>query len=123
MPCAIMSKPPCCAHGPVWPKPEMEATTSRGLAARSASHPKPARARAPGRKFSTSTSARAISFHSTDLSASALRSSATERLLRFHSAKGCERPSTKGGMRRASSPSGRSTLITSAPRSPSIIVQ
>ena len=123
MPCAIMSKPPRCAQGPVCPKPEMDATTSRGLAVCSASQPKPARARAPGRKFSTSTSARATSFHSTALPASSLRSSATERLLRFHSAKGCERPSTKGGMRRASSPSGRSTLMISAPRSPSIIVQ
>ena len=31
MPCAIWSKPGRVAYGPVWPKPEMLAYTSRGL--------------------------------------------------------------------------------------------
>ena len=38
-------------------------------------------------------------------SVAALRSSTMLRLLRFHSMKGAPSPSTKGGMRRASSPS------------------
>ena len=54
----------------------------------------------------------------------ALRSSTTQRLLRFQIMNGALSPLTKGGMPRAESPvPGCSTLITSAPWSASIIAQ
>ena len=47
--------------GPVWPKPVTRASTSRGFAAESSSQPSPQRSSVPGRKFSSTTSARSAS--------------------------------------------------------------
>src|SRR2546425_2304162 len=78
----------------------------------------------PGRKFSTSTSLFTASLRTSASPSGALRLSATLRLLRFTAMKYVASPPTNGGQRRVSSPlPGSSTLMTSAPISPSIIVQ
>jgi hypothetical protein len=72
--------------------------------------------------FSIKISAPSTSSSSFALPSPLLRSSTTDRLLRFQTMKDALSLSMKGGMRRASSPpSGRSTLTTSAPWSASII--
>src|SRR3954469_24521411 len=78
----------------------------------------------PGRRFSTSTSARCASRRSTSLPRGAFRSRASERLLRFSRTNPDDSPSMNGAMVRTwSPPSGFSILITSAPRSASCSVQ
>src|SRR5262249_29718178 len=77
----------------------------------------------PGRKFSSTTSAPSTRSQKTARSVSALRSSVSPRLLRFHSMKGADSPSMKGGAPRIESPCGLSILMTSAPRSPSCMPQ
>jgi len=76
---------------------------------------KPSRAITPGRKLSTRTSALASNSSSVALSATCFKFSAMLRLLRFHIMNGTLSPARNGGVRRTSSPSGGSTLITSAP--------
>ena len=68
--CPRPPAPPCRtrvapATGPVCPKPDTDAYTSRGLRAESASQPSPSRSITPGRKFSISTSARSARATST----------------------------------------------------------
>ena len=78
-----------------------------------------------GRKFSTITSAEPASSRARPRSCSSVRSSTTLCLLRLTDWKYVARPcaSNGGPQLRVSSPvPGRSTLITSAPRSASIIV-
>src|SRR5688572_2086434 len=73
----------------------------------------------PGRKFSRTTSAerqRSVAFFT---SVGFLRSKTTERLFLFSEAKFSEKPARCGGQFRIPSPSGDSTLITSAPMSAS----
>src|SRR6266849_4528931 len=78
----------------------------------------------PGRRFSTSTSDRCASLRKTSLPRGALRSSASERLLRFSRMKLEDSPSMNGPLARVwSPPSGFSILTTSAPRSASCSVQ
>src|SRR5437762_94466 len=71
----------------------------------------PRRFATPGRKPSTTTSARSTSFSTTALASAFLRSTAMLRLFRF-SVSNCT-----GTYERPGSPRGGSTLITSAPRS------
>src|SRR5919204_5246388 len=84
----------------------------------------PRRAAPPGRKFSSTTSARAQSSSTSSRPSGCLRSIATLRLLRLTARKYAASPPANGGPHaRVSSPSpGRSTLTTSAPRSASTIV-
>src|SRR6476469_784514 len=90
--------------------------------------PRPSRSSTPVRKFSTSTSARSTRPTRTALSASSLRSSAIDSLLRLVQRKYVDwrasgSPTNGGPQPRVSSPlPGASTLITRAPRSPSIWV-
>ncbi len=79
----IMSYAGRCAAGPVAPNPLMAAYTRRALSAVRRSGGKPSRASVPGRKFSTSTSARRISPASAARPASCFRSSTTDRLPQF----------------------------------------
>ena len=89
------------------------------------SSPKPSRnlSRAPGRKFSITTSVRATSRSRISRARASCRSSVRLRLFRFTVAcmneTGAVGPGSIGGTRRASSPLGCSTLMTSAPRSAS----
>ena len=70
------------------------------------------------------TSARAASRWATAAPSGSFRSIAIDRLLRFTWRKYADSSPANGGPhRRVPSPSGRSTLTTSAPRSPSIMVQ
>src|SRR6266850_2628204 len=97
----------------------------RGFRRETASYPKPSFSSTPGRKFSTSTSARSTSFQSTSCPPGDLRSSPMLRLLRLIDRKYVLIPLTNGGPQSlVSSPrGGGSTLTTVAPMSPSIIVQ
>ena len=96
IPCTTASYAGRCAHGPVCPKPLTEQYTSRGLRSSSCSGPRPRRSMTPGRKFSTSTSARAASSAATARSAGSFRSRATDSLPRLTRAKYSERPSRNG---------------------------
>src|SRR5688500_4594589 len=106
----------------------MDSTTSRGLRSISDSTPSPRRSSTPVRKFSTSTSARSTSRSNASRSPSSLRSRAIDSLLRLVERKYVDwrasgSPTNGGPQPRVSSPCpGASTLITRAPRSPSIIV-
>ena len=96
-----------------------------GLAVATSAYPRPKRAIVPGARFSTSTSADVASSKASVRSAGSPRSSHTERLLRLTDWKYVDVPSSAcgGPQDLVSSPrGGRSTLMTSAPRSPSIIV-
>ena len=78
----------------------------------------------PGLKLSMTTSATAAIDLKVARSPDDLRSSATERLFRFHSMNGALSPPVNGGVRRMSSPPpGFSTLTTSAPWSARTIAQ
>ena len=88
-----------------------------GLAALTAAYPMPCRSATPGKKFSMSTSARQASSNATRRPSGCPRSTAMPRLLRFTDANAALIPLPR--MARKSSPRpGRSSLITSAPRSP-----
>ena len=102
----------------------MRQWTRRGLASRRVSYPRPHASRSPGRKFSTITSERAARRARIARPSSVSRSSTTDRLLRLTARKyTASSPANGGPQRRVSSPvPGRSTLITSAPRSARIIV-
>ena len=75
------------ASGPVSPKPEIEQQISRGYLRRSSAIGKPSLATAPGLRFCTNTSARAIIAASSDLSAALVRSSTTDSLPRLSQTK------------------------------------
>src|SRR5690349_13877820 len=78
----------------------------------------------PGRKFSTTTSAAASRRRRISCPSGALRSRVRLFLLRLTDRKYVASPCTNGGQPRVSSPlPGSSTLMTSAPMSPSDIVQ
>ena len=103
-------------------------TTRRGLSSWSRSTVKPRRSSTPTRKFSSSTSERRTSAASTSASSGSLRSRTIDSLLRFADMKYVESswwpvdaPAHGGPQARVSSPVALSTLITRAPRSPSII--
>ena len=118
---AIEANPARCAYGPVCPKPVTRTITSFGFRARRTSGPKPRRSKMPGRKFSTNTCASSSSDSKSAESASSLRSSAMVRLLRFtifHHSPVPSRGSRHAILRSESPVSGRSTLMTSAPKSP-----
>src|SRR5216684_742265 len=110
--------------GPASPKPLIASRTRRGLSSASRSSPSPSRSITPGRKFSTSTSAQRTSASTNARSPGSFRSMATLRLPRLTDRKyvlSAPSPAgTNGGPQcLVSSPApGRSTLITSAPRSP-----
>src|SRR5215469_10665836 len=94
-----------------------------GEAARTASSPTPRRSATPGRKFCTKTSAPAARRSNACLPAVVFRSSTTDRLLRLLFRNDAVNPARRLlPARVASPPSGASTLITSAPWSPRIIV-
>src|SRR4029450_8471649 len=78
----------------------------------------------PGRKFSSRTSLFFASLRRTSRPSGAFRFRVMLFLLRFTDMKYVDSPPTNGGQLRVSSPlPGSSTLITSAPMSPSIIAQ
>src|SRR5262245_33403923 len=97
---------------------------SRGFFFLSASKPKPSRSMVPGRKFSSTTSARAMSPWRMAWPSGAFRFNVRLFLLRFTDMKYVASPPANGGQPRVSSPlPGSSILITSAPMSPSAIAQ
>ena len=76
----------------------------------------------PGRNCSSTTSARSASFKNMSRPSGCLRSMAIDFLLRLTWRKAALWLAIRGGLQRVGSPvRGSSTLITSAPRSPSII--
>jgi hypothetical protein len=85
--CMVRSKPPSPERGPCWPNAEIEQYTSFGFSDLKSPWPRPRRSMTPGRLFSITTSAERISALARALSAGSLRSSVTERLLRFRDAK------------------------------------
>src|SRR5207249_1059764 len=90
----------------------------------SARYPKPSLSIVPGRKFSSSTSLFFASLPRISRPSGALRFKVMLFLLRFTDMKYVDSPPTNGGQLRVSSPlPGSSTLITSAPMSPSIMAQ
>src|SRR4051794_19338468 len=105
------------------PKPLISQWITPGFVRATVSWSSPRRARAPGRRFATTTSAPSHSRRASSSSRGSSRSSTTERLLRFavwwYDARPCA--STGGFQRRVSSPCGDSILTTSAPRSPSVM--
>ena len=66
MPWAIRSNPPWPLYGPVPPNPEIEQYTRLGLRADSSEKLRPSLSMTPGRKFSTTTSARSTNLLKTD---------------------------------------------------------
>ncbi len=121
----IRSKPPRAASGPVWPNPEIDAYTSRGLSACRWPGPRPARSSDPGRAFSTNTSLARASVRTSPVPPGAVRSIAMLRLPVFSEANRPLRlPTVTAPWARYGSPPGSpSTLITSAPSASSTIVQ
>ncbi len=87
--------------------------------AASCAKPMPSRSGTPGRKLCTSTSASRTRRSSTAWSASFFRSSTMPHLLRFTPRKARLSASSVEGYLRRLSPTGGSTLITSAPWSAS----
>ena len=115
-------KPGLCAAGPVCPKPLMRSMISFGLAACRASQPKPQRSRVPGLKFSISTSASSASARTAAWPSGKRRSSATLRLLRDCTSHHTLVPSRNSRhWRSGSPPCTGSILITSAPKSASVL--
>ena len=102
--------------GTFCPKDEIDTNTSDGLRARKAAAPILSRSITPARKPSSTTSAVSTRPRNCSSPDALLRSSATERLLRLNAA------NSPAKRRDGSPPSGRSTRITSAPRSASSIV-
>src|SRR5436190_10258116 len=97
---------------------------SRGLIADACAYPKPSSARLPGRKFSMRTSALSMSCLSAAAPSGVFKSMATLFLLRLSARKKLPSPPMYGAHARVSSPCcGSSIFSTSAPMSPSIIVQ
>src|SRR6478752_844787 len=116
----IAPKPGSCARGPVWPNPETCTSTSPVFAAPSVAWSMPQRSSVPGLKFSITTSTCAVRSRTSARPGSVRRSTATDRLLRAIAGHQRLRPSTVTPHPRIGSPvPGGSTLITSAPRSPS----
>ena len=117
---AMDANPGRDAYGPSWPKPETRTMTSLGLRFNKSSGARPSLSSVPGRKFSTRTCASSSSLRNSARSSSFLKSSAMLRLLRltsFHHRPSPSRGSRQAIPRRESPVSGRSTLMTSAPKS------
>src|SRR5919201_228480 len=97
----------------------------RGLRARTSSGPSPSRSARPGRRLCRNTSDRAATRWSASRPSGARRLSASDRLPALAARKRTPTPSANGGphARVSSPPSGRSTLITSAPSAPRISAQ
>src|SRR5919201_937856 len=97
----------------------------RGLRARTSSGPSPSRSARPGRRLCRNTSDRAATRRSASRPSGARRLSASDRLPALAARKRTPTPSANGGphARVSSPPSGRSTLITSAPSAPRISAQ
>src|SRR5712692_9812602 len=95
-----------------------------GLIPRTASYPRPMRSSAPARKLSTMTSASRARASTMSTASGAFRFRLRLRLLRLKERNWVLSPCQKGVQERVSSPrSGSSILMTSAPMSPSIMVQ
>ncbi len=108
---------------PSSPKPDMAQYTRRGLSACSSCQPMPSRSAVPGRKFSTNTSHCVARWRAAFCPSSVLRSSTMLRLLRFRlSVYSVSPPRRVSPVLRMLSPSGGSTLMISAPMSPSSMV-
>src|SRR4051812_36281763 len=88
----------------------------RGLCFCSSAYEKPSLSRAPGRKFSVSTSALFSIFRTSSFPSGRCRSTARLFLFRLNTGK---KPAPAASRRRVLSPTSGSTLITSAPRSAS----
>ncbi|MNS86839.1 hypothetical protein D3C72_1207540 [compost metagenome] len=119
----VRSKPPSAARGPLCPYAEIEQYTRPGLCSRMLAKPRPSLSMTPGRLFSTTTSASRISRRASAASPASFRLRVTDCLFRFSEAKFSENPLEIGGHWRSVSPSGDSTLITSAPMSASSMPQ
>src|SRR6266566_4039867 len=93
-----------------------------GFAALTGWEPRPSRSATPGRKFSTTTSARRASSNARRAPSGCWRSTAIPRLFRLIAANVALMPSPRHA-RRSSPRPGRSTLMTSAPRSAMSVAQ
>ena len=107
------------------PNAVTEQYTSRGLSCAAAKKSMPSFSMTPARRLWTKTSARWMSRLRMSIPASRLRSTARLFLFRLNAKKmALSRAQNGGPQARASSPRpGRSTLMTSAPMSPSVCVQ
>ena len=106
------------------PKALIEQCTTPGLTAAIASWPRPRRSNVPGRKDSTTTSARAHRRRASSRSPCVLEVEHDRALVAVQAEEVGRALGGVGGpqLRVSSPPPGRSTLTTSAPRSPSVIV-
>src|SRR5437899_266501 len=107
------------AYGPLCPKPDDLSRTSRGLTACSSAGPRFHRSSVPGRKFSTITSLTRPSSRTTSRPRGERTSSVTLRLFRFVT--GNPTPRLPGPSIGDAPVAGSSTMITSAPKSPSSV--
>src|SRR5712691_7083415 len=120
---AIHSKLLYSAYGPVLPKPLTEAWISRGFSRESVSQPRPRRSRAPGPRFSTTTSAFLAISRKSARPRSDLRLRVTPFLFELRSRKNqASSPRLSESALRPGSPVGGSILMTSAPSHASIWV-
>src|SRR6185437_5511636 len=100
----------------------MRSMTSLGLSACRRSQPRPQPSSVPGLKFSITTSASAASARTASWPSRSRRSAHTDRLLRDCTSHHTEVPSRSSLHLRSGSPTpGGSTLITSAPKSASVL--
>src|SRR6056297_2774530 len=113
-----LPKPGRPRHVPVWPHPEIRTTISPGLLASRSSGARPILSRVPGLKFSTRTSAEAMSSRATTRPSALRMSTARLCLLRQYAFQKVDTPSTRQALRSSPRP-GFSILITSAPKSAS----
>src|SRR5680860_644260 len=118
-----MSWPAAWASGPSWPHPVIRPKTSRGLRSRHTSGPRPRRSMTPGRKPSIRTSAESISLRTSSTPSADFRSTAMER--RPRETTSARTAAIVLGPRTQPAPprpaERRSTRVTVAPRSASII--
>lgn len=119
---ARVPNPGRCAYGPNCPNAVTRASTRRGLAADSSAQPRSHFSSVPGRKFSITTSAVAASRSRVARPPGRDRSRVIARLLRPSTFHHRPTPSFAGPCPRdGSGRPGCSTLITSAPKSPSSV--
>src|SRR6185437_14539173 len=118
---ATAANPGRSESGPVWPKAEMRVITSSGLTLSSSSGPSPHFSSVPGRKFSSNTSQCRTRSSTISRPRSVLRSITMDFLLRLIVRYSIDVSPEYSRQLRSSSPvTGRSTLMTSAPKSASI---
>ena len=114
-----MSIPARPASGPCFPNGETAPTTRRGYAPLSESQSRPSFSARPGRKLVSTTSAQPSKASITGRAVGSDRESGNARLLRLREMNVRDSEGAIGLSRLVGSPSSASTLMTSAPPSPS----